>query len=61
MKRFALILITVCLTLVACTEGNSLGNSLQPGKDKLTTDTATFALTSKSIITDSILQRNPRA
>lgn len=61
MKRFALILITVCLTLVACTEGDSLGNNLQPGKDKLTTDTATFALTSKSIITDSILQRNPRA
>lgn len=61
MKKYALFLITVCLFLVACTDGNSLGNSLQPDKDKMTTDTATFTLASKTVITDSILQRNSRA
>lgn len=61
MKKITLFLITLCLVLVACTDGNSLGNSLQPDKDKMTTDTATFSLTSTTVITDSILQRNSRA
>lgn len=61
MKQFALYLIPVLMLLMACTDGNSLGNTKQPDKDKLNTGTATFSLASKTIITDSILQRNPEA
>ena len=61
MKKLALFLIPLCLLCFACTQGNALGEGIQPEKDKLVTDTATFVLTSKTVITDSILQRNPKA
>ena len=51
----------IALMAVACLDGGTIGGSIQPSKDKVSTDTATFRLTSRTILTDSILQRNSKA
>ncbi|MBQ9201168.1 MAG: DUF4270 domain-containing protein [Bacteroidales bacterium] len=42
----------------SCTDGESIGQSIQPGQDLVLTDTATFQLNSQTVVVDSILQKN---
>lgn len=44
--------------LLSCADGETIGGSVQPQKDIVSTDTATFRLSSQTVLVDSILQRN---
>lgn len=46
------------LGFCACADGDSIGGSIQPGIDVVQTDTATFRLSSQTVLVDSILQKN---
>ncbi len=62
MKRFLIFSATILLILFsACTTGSEIGGSLQPEKDIIHTDTVSFKLSSKTIVVDSIIQRNSTA
>ncbi|MDD2559911.1 MAG: DUF4270 domain-containing protein [Bacteroidales bacterium] len=52
------VLITLLFTALSCTEGQNIGGSIQPPGDVVSTDTASFFLTTETVEVDSILYKN---
>ncbi|HNZ80509.1 MAG TPA: DUF4270 family protein, partial [Bacteroidales bacterium] len=52
------VLVTLLFTALSCTEGQYTGGSIQPPGDVVSTDTASFFLTTETVKVDSILYKN---
>lgn len=58
---FSGVLIALLFACFSCTEGQNIGGSIQPPKDIISTDTASFFLTTETVLVDSILYKNSTA